>query len=134
MKNQKGITLIALVITIIVLIILAGVSIAMLSGENGLLTQAKNVGSESAKGDLEEAVKLAIAEIYITPANNGAFVASQLTAEKIEAQNPSLADKVEVTAATESVTYTTVKLMDGEKVLKTLYVTNNGAVTATQPQ
>ena len=33
--NQKGITLIALVITIIVLLILAGVTIAMLTGENG---------------------------------------------------------------------------------------------------
>ena len=41
MKNSKGITLIALVITIIVLLILAGVSIAMLTGDNGLLSQAK---------------------------------------------------------------------------------------------
>ena len=40
MKNQKGITLIALVITIIVLLILAGVSIAMLTGDNGILTKA----------------------------------------------------------------------------------------------
>lgn len=40
-KNEKGITLIALVITIIVLLILAGVSIALLTGDNGILTQAK---------------------------------------------------------------------------------------------
>ncbi len=40
MRNQKGVTLIALVITIIVLLILAGVSIAMLTGDNGILTQA----------------------------------------------------------------------------------------------
>lgn len=39
-SNNKGITLIALIVTIIVLIILAGVSIAMLTGENGILTQA----------------------------------------------------------------------------------------------
>ena len=43
LKNErrmiKGITLIALVITIVVLIILAAVSIAMLTGENGLITQ-----------------------------------------------------------------------------------------------
>lgn len=37
--SQKGITLIALVITIIVLLILAGISIAMLTGENGILAQ-----------------------------------------------------------------------------------------------
>ena len=40
MKNNKGITLIALVITIIVLLILAGVSIAMLTGDNGILTKS----------------------------------------------------------------------------------------------
>ncbi len=40
MKRNKGITLIALVITIIVLLILAGVAIAMLSGENGILKKA----------------------------------------------------------------------------------------------
>ena len=39
--KEKGITLIALVITIIVLLILAGVSIAMLTGDNGIITQAK---------------------------------------------------------------------------------------------
>lgn len=37
LKSARGITLIALVITIIVLLILAGISIAMLSGENGIL-------------------------------------------------------------------------------------------------
>lgn len=39
-KNEKGITLIALVITIIVLLILAGVTIATLTGNNGILTKA----------------------------------------------------------------------------------------------
>ena len=39
--NEKGITLIALVITIIVLLILAGVSISMLTGDNGIITQAQ---------------------------------------------------------------------------------------------
>ena len=39
-KNNKGITLIALVITIIILLILAGISIATLTGENGVLNKA----------------------------------------------------------------------------------------------
>ena len=54
MKNTKGITLIALVITIIVLLILAGISIAMLTGQNGILTQASNAKQateESAKNE-----------------------------------------------------------------------------------
>ena len=42
LKERRGISLIALVITIIVLLILAGVSIAMLTGTNGILTQANN--------------------------------------------------------------------------------------------
>ena len=53
-KNAKGITLIALVITIIVLLILAGVSIAMLTGQNGILTQAqkaKETTEESAENE-----------------------------------------------------------------------------------
>lgn len=54
-KNQKGITLIALVITIIVLLILAGVSIAMLTGPNGLLNNANTAKTEtSEKGDAEK--------------------------------------------------------------------------------
>lgn len=68
MKNQKGITLIALVITIIVLLILAGVSIAMLTGENGLLTQANNSKAETVKAEAIERINLALnavkAEIY----------------------------------------------------------------------
>ena len=63
MRNNKGITLIALVITIIVLLILAGVSIAMLTGDNGILTQAGNAKTDTAKAEAEEAVKLAVNEI-----------------------------------------------------------------------
>ena len=63
MRNNKGITLIALVITIIVLLILAGVSIAMLTGNNGILKQAGNAQDASLKGEAEEAVKMAINEI-----------------------------------------------------------------------
>lgn len=63
MTNNKGITLIALVITIIVLLILAGVSIAMLTGDNGILTQAGNAKTDTAKAEAEEAVKLTLNEI-----------------------------------------------------------------------
>lgn len=40
--NQKGITLIALVVTIVVLLILAGVSINALFGNNGIISRAKD--------------------------------------------------------------------------------------------
>ncbi len=60
LKERKGITLIALVITIIVLLILAGVSIAMLTGQNGILTQAQNAKTTNENKSAEEKVKLAI--------------------------------------------------------------------------
>ena len=57
-KKQRGITLIALVITIIVLLILAGVSIAMLTGENGILTQAQKAKNETEQATENEAAIL----------------------------------------------------------------------------
>ena len=60
-KKNNGITLIALVITIIVLLILAGVTIATLTGENGILTRASEVSEETKKANVEEQVKLAVA-------------------------------------------------------------------------
>ena len=64
LKENKGITLIALVITIIVLIILAGVSVAMLVGPNGILTQAKEAAEKTAEAEAEERVKLAVMASY----------------------------------------------------------------------
>lgn len=54
LKGQKGITLVALVITIIVLLILAGVTIALTLGDNGLLQrtqEAKNAHQAGANND-----------------------------------------------------------------------------------
>ena len=53
-KEKSGITLIALVITIIILLILASVSIAMLTGNNGILTQAKNAKQATAEAAQRE--------------------------------------------------------------------------------
>ena len=55
---NKGITLIALVITIIVLLILAGVTIATLMGDNGILTKATEAKNDQADGTVKEAVAL----------------------------------------------------------------------------
>ena len=57
MRN-KGITLIALVITIIVLLILAGVSIATLTGENGILTRANDAKENTGIAEEREMVEL----------------------------------------------------------------------------
>ena len=57
-KSTKGITLIALVVTIIVLLILAGVSIAMLTGNNGILTQGNRAKEEQAHAAVKEGIML----------------------------------------------------------------------------
>ncbi len=56
--NNKGITLIALVITIIVLLILAGVAIATLTGDNGILTKAVTAKEKTTEAEAKEAVQL----------------------------------------------------------------------------
>ncbi len=63
MKSNSGITLVALVITIIVLLILAGVSISLVVGDNGIMTRAKDAGTKTESADAVETFKLAIASI-----------------------------------------------------------------------
>ena len=62
-ENEKGITLIALVITIIVLLILAAVSIAMLTGENGILKKASTAKEKHLIAQYEEELNLCIMEM-----------------------------------------------------------------------
>lgn len=62
-KQEKGVTLVALVITIIVLLILAGVSISMVAGDNGVLTRASKSSLKTKYGATCEAVNLACAEL-----------------------------------------------------------------------
>ena len=62
--NNKGITLIALVITIIVLLILAGVSIAMLTGENGILGKANTAKTTNDEAKAKEQIQIAVMGSY----------------------------------------------------------------------
>lgn len=59
-KNERGITLIALVVTIVVLLILAGVSISMLTGENGIITNANKASEENAHSAVYEGLLLEV--------------------------------------------------------------------------
>ena len=53
-NENKGITLIALVVTIIVLLILAGISVSMLTGQNGILNRASEAKEKTAAAQKEE--------------------------------------------------------------------------------
>ena len=54
LKGQKGITLVALVVTIIVLIILAGISISLILGDNGIITKAKEARNAQSNAEAYE--------------------------------------------------------------------------------
>ena len=70
-KNEKGITLIALVVTIIVILVLAGISIAMLTGENGIITNAITANSATRGGEVKERVALEVSNNKILEYTNG---------------------------------------------------------------
>ena len=59
-KSEKGITLVALVITIIVLLILAGITLMLALGDNGILGQAENARMVQIEADTKETIELAI--------------------------------------------------------------------------
>ncbi len=94
-NKEKGITLIALVVSIIVLIILAGVSIAMLVGENGIITQAQRAKQETEQAQVEEKRQLAMLEASVhleeyeyTDINGEKVnIPAQCTVSKVEGEN-----------------------------------------------
>ena len=114
-KEKKGITLIALVITIIVLLILAGVSIAMLTGQNGILTQAQNAKTTTENKSAEEKVKLAV-------------MAARTRSETAALEPDKLKEEIANQGGTATNNEFPVNVtMDG----KSFTVTNTGVVTAT---
>ena len=66
LKNKKGITLIALVVTVVVLIILAGVSINAVIGDDGILKKAQNSANLTKEAEVKESINRTILEFYLT--------------------------------------------------------------------
>lgn len=64
-KKERGITLVALVVTIVVLLILAGVSISMVLGNNGIVTKAKDSQAAQDKAYAREVVESALKSVQI---------------------------------------------------------------------
>ena len=63
-EKNEGITLIALIVTIIVLLILAGISISMLTGQNGILPRASEAKEKTEKANLRDLVQIALIGSY----------------------------------------------------------------------
>ena len=79
-NDSKGITLIALVVTIVVLLILAGVAISMLTGENGIINQALQAKEQNEIAEEKEKLELA-AQASKTKTEWGEITEENLTAE-----------------------------------------------------
>lgn len=76
-KKETGITIVALVITIIILLLLAGITIATLNGENGLLSKVKQSKEKYSIAEAKEKLELAITNLQIEQEGKG----EQLTKE-----------------------------------------------------
>ena len=66
LKSKKGITLVALVVTTVVLLILAGVSINLVLGDNGIIKKANQAASVTKEAEVKEAINRTILEFYLT--------------------------------------------------------------------
>lgn len=88
-KNKNGITLIALVVTIVVLLILAGVSINLVVGQNGLIAKAKESKEKTKMSGAKNQVSLVLGEWTIEKFTNGRnlkdFLHTKVTEETIDA-------------------------------------------------
>ncbi len=128
-KKQKGITLIALVVTIVVLLILAAVSISMLGGENGIITQAKKSKDETTLGEIKEEINVAWGKVYMDKNLEGIDINEQ--ASRLKDILKEKDKKVQVTANAEEgkieVTYRGYSTeIDTDKIVRTLWKAGSG--------
>ncbi len=128
MKEQKGITLIALVITIIVLLILAGISIAMLTGNDGLFGRATRAAAQSKLAEAKESVSMTINELveeyyeerYV---NNNTTVAGKTSTEYVKSQ----LNRIDGNYATGNVTDGKITLVQKAESGNTISATYDGS-------
>ena len=85
-ENNRGVTLIALVITIIVLLILAGISIASLSGDNGVLNRASESKVTNDVATIKEQVEWVRQDLIIQSKIDGKNPSVQVFIEAIKAE------------------------------------------------
>ena len=84
MKKEKGITLIALIVTIVILIILAGVSINLLIGEDGLIGRAKKGSDTYSQQQAKEKLELVLVDMQVDKIDNKNYNQNEYLTSKIE--------------------------------------------------
>lgn len=133
-KGEKGITLVALVVTIVVLLILAGVSISLVVGQNGMISKAKKTQVEQDRAYVRDTIETALKSLEID------YLSSTLADPSTVATMTNLMKYVDAAAgantftkATDTTityknnneTYTaTVQLVDNNKATKNFSITS----------
>lgn len=98
MKKEKGITLVALVITIIILIILAGISLNIILGDNGIIGKSKTAKEKTTIAEYKEKIELVKAETGIK--NEGNITLDDLNNELNATVNNEWVNNTEITDST----------------------------------
>lgn len=90
-KQNKGITLVALIVTIIILLILAGIAISSISGENGLISKMKLAKEKYSISESKEKLELSITELRIEKESKGERLSkedlSKLNSDEIDVES-----------------------------------------------
>lgn len=126
-KKERGITLVALVVTIVVLLILAGVSISMvLLGNNGIVTKAKETQTAQDKAYAEDVIESGLKAVQIEVLSNtlptGKTANVAYVVEKID--DPDFKVKAD---STDTITYTKGTSTYDIKVDMTKYIVDKTA-------
>ena len=113
-KNEKGITLVALVITIIVLLILAGVTLAMVMGDSGIFGKANSAKEKTQLSNAEETIRLEVLENQVKSKAGDA----SLTNDQLKEEIAKKLTEQGYTVSGSTVTYYEDKTIDIENYLE----------------
>ncbi len=135
LKNKKGITLIALVVTIVVLLILAGVTISLLLDENGIIAKSKDARTETRVSQIEDEVGMWKQHNFINKESNQAQESADtmlanlisrklLTEEEIDRDQELITIKKKDGTIVKEISYSSVTI----NISKTPAIEKSGAV------
>ena len=114
LKREKGITLVALVITIIVLLILAGVTLAMVMGDSGIFGKANSAKEKTQLSNAEETIRLEVLENKVKSKTGDA---EALTNDQLKVEIAKKLTEQGSTVSGSTVTYYEDKTIDIEDYL-----------------
>lgn len=128
--DNRGVTLVALVITIIALLVLAGISISFVIGDNGILTRATTVELEYSKTEVEEQIEMIVndklMESYSAAQNDSSDLSSHY---KESILIPEFIESGYITPDTDSAIVTDVLSEMVETPLYSIYIVNASAIS-----